>query len=138
MAGEKDLSKLLSSLQPKLLSGEYVFCTVKDARYGDFAELGPLASFVEQEGLTLVLLKEPAAELKLKHEGVFRCITLDVHSSLEAVGMLAAVSATLSNHGISANVIAAFHHDHVFVPTGTEARAMDALAELCEGKASWR
>ena len=131
LAGEKNLSKLLGSLSPKLLAGEYVFCTVKDSRYGDYAEAKPLASFSEQEGLTLVLLKDSAARLGLHYEGVFKCITLSIHSSLEAVGMLAAISTKLSEHQISTNVISAYYHDHIFVPVGLEEKAMSALSEFC-------
>ena len=130
LAGEKNLNKLLGSLSPRLLGGDYVFCTVKDARYGDYAKAKPLASFSEQEGLTLVLLKESASELGLQYEGVFKCITLSIHSSLEAVGMLAAISTKLSEHQISTNVISAYYHDHVFVPVGLEEKAMSALSDF--------
>ena len=44
-------------------------------------------------------------------------ITLDVHSSLESVGFLAAVSARLAAAGIPCNAVSAFHHDHLFVPS---------------------
>jgi hypothetical protein len=60
----------------------------------------------------------------------FRCITLGVHSSLEAVGLTAAVSTRLTELGISANVIAAHFHDHVFVPSSEAERALDALHRL--------
>ena len=54
-------------------------------------------------------------------------ITLSVHSSLEAVGFLAAITARLANAGISVNAVSAFHHDHLFVP---EHRASEALRLL--------
>ena len=60
MVGETDLSKLLASLAPHLMDGDFVFCTVQDAKCGDFAELSPLASFREAEGLTLLVAKENA------------------------------------------------------------------------------
>lgn len=108
MAGEKNLSKLLSSMAPQLLDGEYVFCTVKNGKYGDYQELSPLASFQEVEGLTLVLSKDDADKVGLSYDFVCRGITLTVHSSLDAVGLTAAVSAKLAKQGISANVIAAY------------------------------
>ena len=63
----------------------------------------------------------------------FRRITLGVQSSLEAVGLTAAVAGALTAVGISANVVAAFHHDHVFVPAERAADAMARLDLLREG-----
>jgi hypothetical protein len=57
-------------------------------------------------------------------------ITLDIHSSLEAVGLTARVATALTEHGISANMIAGFHHDHVFVPWERRDEAMTALRGL--------
>ena len=83
MTGEKDLDKLLSSISPELLDGEYVFCTFQNAHYGDHSDLEPIASFIESEGLTLVVPKSKANEQGLSYESVFKGITLRVHSSLE-------------------------------------------------------
>jgi len=131
LTGERSLAKLLSSMSPKLISGEYVFCTIENGVYGDYAEAMPIASFIEEEGLTLVLLRESAEKAGLRYEGIFRCITLMVHSSLEAIGLTAAVSAKLSEHQVSANVIAAFYHDHVFVPARDVKKAINVLSEFC-------
>jgi hypothetical protein len=60
-------------------------------------------------------------------------ISLDVHSSLEAVGLTAAFATALGNEGISANVIAAYYHDHIFVPTADAERAVAALKALSGG-----
>ena len=128
MAGEKKLENLLRSMSPVLSDGDYVFCTVKNSKYGDYADANPIASFAEAEGLTLVLLKETAERFDLSFEGVFRCITLGVHSSLEAVGLTAAVAGELAQHGIAANVIAAYFHDHVFVQSELADRAVDILS----------
>lgn len=65
MAGEKDLEKLLASMEPCLFPEEYVFCTVPDGKYGDYSEYCPVASFMEIEGLTLVLTKANADKAKL-------------------------------------------------------------------------
>ena len=54
-------------------------------------------------------------------------LTLEVHSSLESVGLTAAVSARLAARGIACNVIAGYHHDHLLVPV---ARADDAIEAL--------
>ena len=106
MAGEKNLENLLRSMSPVLIEGDYVFCTIKGSKYGDYAETRPIASFAEAEGLTLVLLKESAEGAGLSYESVFRCISLGIHSSLEAVGLTAAVASKLAAHGIAANIIA--------------------------------
>ncbi|MCP3874254.1 MAG: transporter, partial [Desulfobacteraceae bacterium] len=89
MAGETDLEKLMASMSPCLLPDEYVFCTVADGNYGDYSEYFPLASFLESEGLSLVLTKTNADKAKLNYDSVFKAITLSVHSSLEAVGLTA-------------------------------------------------
>jgi len=130
MAGTTDLDELLRALSPTLVAGEYRFCTFPGASYGQHAELDPIASFVEAEGLTLVVPTEVAVRHGLPASTGFRCITLGVHSSLEAVGLTAAVSTRLTALGISANVIAAHFHDHVFVPTSEAGRALDALRRL--------
>jgi hypothetical protein len=130
MVGETDLAKLLASISPRLMDGEFVFCTFANARYGDHAELEPIGAFCEQQGLTLVIPLLQAVEHGLKCESVFKGITLGVHSSLNAVGLTAAFSAKLAECGISANVIAGYHHDHIFVPSAHAQRALDALNAL--------
>ena len=55
MSGETQIAVLLAGLQPRLQPANYVFCTLPTAAYGDYAELQPVASFVEPEGLTLVV-----------------------------------------------------------------------------------
>ena len=130
MSGEMNLDKLLCAISPRLNEGEFVFCTVKDAMYGDYADTGPIASFTEQEGLTLVIRRDAAEKHGLPYDGVYRCITLDAHSSLEAVGLTAAVSTALAGHGISANVIAGYFHDHIFVQSELANAAIGILSGL--------
>jgi len=128
VAGEINLESLLRSMAPALTGGEYVFCTLENSKYGDYADTRPIASFTETEGLTLVLLRDDAERAGLSYEGIFRCITLGVHSSLEAVGLTAAVAGKLANHGIAANVIAAYFHDHIFVQSDFAERAIGILS----------
>ena len=130
MVGETDLRNLLASLAPHLMDGDFVFCTIQDAKYGDFAELSPMASFREAEGLTLLVTKEDANKAGFNYESVFKGITLEVHSSLEAVGLTAAVSSKLAERGINANVIAAYYHDYVFVQAEEAGAALSALNEF--------
>jgi len=124
-----DLQQLLASMAPYLHRGEYVFCSLS-GDYGDFGHLEPITAFREQEGLSLVIPKDKALAENIEFDSTYRMITLTVHSSLDAVGLTAAVAAKLTEHGISANVIAAFHHDHIMVPTLKADDAMTALAEL--------
>ena len=129
MAGIVELAELLKSMKPEIQDGEFVFCTVGN----DFSisrKLNPLAFFAEPEGLTLVLPADKAREANLPYEGRFKQITLTVHSSLEAVGLTAAVAAKLASRGISANVMAAYYHDHIFVPAERADEAISALKEL--------
>ncbi|MDP6652306.1 MAG: ACT domain-containing protein [Gammaproteobacteria bacterium] len=132
MAAESELNALLSQMQPRLIEGEYVFCLVPDSHYGALAELTPLASYQEAEGLSLLLRRDQADAAGLSHDSIFKGITLTVHSSLDAVGFTAAVSTRLASHGIAANVIAACCHDHVFVPAHQAEFALQLLAELSD------
>jgi len=131
MSGSSDLKYLLSEACPVLDSERYVFVCLS-ASYGDHAEWQPIASFTEREGLTLVLRQEVATAHSLTYEGVFRRITLQVHSSLVGVGLTAAVSGHLAAAGISSNFLAAYFHDHIFVPADDADRAMSVLVALAE------
>lgn len=130
MTGEKNLDKLLLSMAPELVAGEFVFCSFEKARYGDHSELEPIAACAENEGLTLVITKSNADKHNIEYASVFRCITLNVHSSLDAVGLTAVFSGKLAEHGISANVIAGYFHDHIFVQHENADRAITVLSEL--------
>ncbi|HAZ94259.1 MAG TPA: transporter [Porticoccaceae bacterium] len=130
MPGETDLKAILQSLSPIMLDETYVFCTVVGASYGDYAETAPIASYQENEGLTLVLTQERADIAKLGYEGLFSCISLQVHSSLESVGLTAVVAGKLAAYEISANIIAGYYHDHVFVPQAQASEAFELLRNL--------
>ncbi len=128
--GETDLDKLLTLMQPELLPGKFVFCSIPEGKYGDYAELEPIASYHEKEGLSLLLDKRSADAAELEYASVFRGITLNVHSSLDAVGFTAAVSSKLASNGISSNVVAAHYHDHLFVPAEKAEQALQLLTEF--------
>ena len=130
MSGETNLDEMLAALSPQLIDGEYVFCSFPDSSYGDHADLGPIAAIREAEGLTLVIPKPVADEKGLNYASVFSGISLSVHSSLDAVGLTAAIASKLAEYGISANVIAGYYHDHIFVQQDLAASAIDALGEL--------
>lgn len=128
VTGETELKVLLASMSPSLDDTEWVFVVVGEE---DAVLLVPhaLASFREAEGLTLVLPEAAADDLENVSAPMKR-ITLEIHSSLEAVGLTAAVAGTLAKEGISANVIAAYYHDHIFVPKASADRALNAVQAL--------
>ncbi|TQV82400.1 ACT domain-containing protein [Exilibacterium tricleocarpae] len=130
MSGIVELEQILRSLQPNLGDGEFVFCTFTDMKYGDHAELTPLGVFQEPEGMTLIVPRHRADRAGIEYDACFRQLTLTVHSSLNTVGLTATVAGVLAEHGISANVVAAFYHDHVFVPTDKAEEALVALQAL--------
>ena len=133
MSGITDLKTLLREMHPDLSDAEYVFCTIESISFSAINELDPICTFKEDEGISLVLEKHRAIAADLKFSEVFKQITLRVHSSLEAVGLTAAVSTVLTENGISANVIAAYYHDHIFVPSNKAEIAMMALNSLSDG-----
>lgn len=116
-------------MRPELRPGRYVWTTVP----GDELPAGvaPVVTVSEREGLTLVVAEAQAVSAGLAYQFTAGWITLRVHSALDAVGLTAAVSLALTDAGISCNVVAGFHHDHLFVPyaRATEAvRVLEALA----------
>ncbi|CAN7260732.1 ACT domain-containing protein [Mesorhizobium amorphae] len=129
MAGETDLKKLLATMTPELLPGVHVFVTLLPGRQVS-GTLEPVMLFREHEGTTLIVLEDQAKAAGL--EATFRCrmITLNIHSSLEAVGFLAAITARLARAGIGVNPVSAFYHDHLFVPADRAAEAMELLRDL--------
>lgn len=128
MPGETDLEKLLQDIKPELNAGEYVFCTVDSFQRA--ATLNPICIFQEKEAVTVILTKQQADDATLPYSTVCTWITLTVHSSLEAVGLTAAVSKALTAANISCNVVAAYYHDHIFVPVKDAAQAMNVLSNL--------
>ena len=131
--GETDLGRLIDTMQPRLRPEPLVFATVP---HGEGLPQGiePVMAFREEEGTTLILPEDEARTAGL--EAGYRCrmITLAVHSSLEAVGFLAAVTTALAAAGISVNPVSAYHHDHLFVPANRAGEAMDVLWDLSSSR----
>ncbi|MDI7863725.1 ACT domain-containing protein [Rhizobiaceae bacterium n13] len=138
MRGISDLDTLLAEMTPELIPVDYVFATVPTDEVSIYLALEPLGTFREAEGVTLILPRDTALDRGLVASAPMQCITLAVHSSLEAVGLTAAVATELARHGISANVLAAYHHDHVFVPSAQADRALEALLALSRNKRTGR
>lgn len=127
MSGEANLDVLLRSMKPKLQEGEFVFCTVSPERV-QALRVDPVCQFREDEGVTLIVRKEQAEDAGLSYSFVSRMITLTVHSSLDAVGFLAAVAGKLAENGISVNLVSAYYHDHLFVPSEKAAEVVGLLS----------
>ncbi len=128
MRAETDLDKLIKGMTPKLNDGAYVFVTLKDVSQIDRNDT--ICEFKEEEGITVIIEKNKADLLKLDYEFVLSWITLMIHSSLEAVGLTAAISTALTNHNISCNVIAGYYHDHLFVSKQDSEKAVQVLIDL--------
>ena len=127
-ASETDLQELLAGLTPRLNAGQFVFITLKERLP---AHVRPLASFHEWEGESVVLRVEQADTIGLKHGAdTYAWITLGVQSPLDSVGLTAAVASALATEGIPCNVVAAFHHDHLFVPSNDGQKALEILRQL--------
>lgn len=133
--GEADLEILLRSLNPALDPELYVFGALQGDAIASLAQAQPLATFVEDEGLSVIMTTAAAKVIGLAEAPVFRRITLQVHSSLEAVGLTAAVSTCLAEAGLSANVVAAFHHDHIFIPAARAEEALNIIRALSSDRA---
>ncbi|HEV2427737.1 MAG TPA: ACT domain-containing protein [Acidimicrobiales bacterium] len=123
-----ELRDLLARLAPRRRPGEYV---VVDA--SDFVDAPALATIVEDEGVCAVLPLADALDAGLTYDFVMAWITLGVESSLGAVGLTAAVATALAERGISCNVLAGYHHDHLLVPSDRADEALAALEALASG-----
>ena len=121
-----NLNQLLRSMQPKLVSGKFVFCTVTEIP----PQIKPKLIFQEEEGVTLILAKEVADKNKFSYDKIWSLITLNVNSDLTAVGFLAAITPTLAKAGIGVNVVSAYYHDHLFVPEEKAEETLRILKEL--------
>ncbi len=130
MAGALDLKDILVKMNPVLNGDEYVFCTLPHLSAEALLRLNPISTFQEEEGVSLIVTREVADRNGISYDSVFKRITISLHTSLDAVGLTALLSTALAEKGISANVVAAFYHDHIFVPSDKAEVALDALKAL--------
>ena len=123
--GETDLQRLLAGLAPTLAERPRAIRTQPaDAP----VPVDAIMLFREDEGLTVVVADDDGVDA-----AHWAQITLRIHSSLEAVGMMAAIATALAARGIPCNAVSAYYHDHLFVPWERRADAMRALHALTEG-----
>lgn len=127
-----DLDTLLSTLEPQLQHGTYVYVLSNETP--DFNDVRVVAAIRETEGLSLIVEESYAREKCLN--AFFECawITLTVSSDLAAVGLTAAFATALGKSGISCNVVAGLNHDHIFVPVHQATLAMHELRALQQSK----
>jgi len=121
---------MISKMTPTLRPGVFAFVTTTDDAQAAVLEPEAIASFKEDEGVSLIVPAALAAARGLETDQPMCCITLNVYSSLEGVGLTAAVSAALGAKGIPCNMVAAYHHDHAFVPADRAEEAMQVLRAL--------
>lgn len=124
---ESDLTVLLRGMEPVLFPEPYGYAVWQ----GGVLLITPFATMAEDEGLTVVA---PLAEMRAAGmlSDPWARISLTVHSDLAAVGLTAAFAGALGRVGISCNVIAGYHHDHLFVQWDRREAAMLALRELAD------
>ena len=125
---EKKSNSLIKNIAPKMNQGQYVFITTDNPDAIQSSDI--ILQFREKEGITFVLERKLADQKGFTYNFVAAWITLNVHSSLEAVGLTAKVSAALAKECISCNAVAAYHHDHIFVPYREVDRAISVLRKL--------
>lgn len=126
----RDRLAMIAGMSPRLRDGSFVFCSTDDPVRALACAGKALAMFIETEGHSFILPAEAAGELGFDVNLTMRQITLEVNSALDGVGLTAAVASALADAGIACNMVAATHHDHVFVPEAAAARALAILRGL--------
>jgi uncharacterized protein len=127
--GEKDLDVLLASLETLLDPETFVFLTLPFSKTVP-PTLELQMSFREAEGLTAIVTQASAVSHGLEYIFPCRMITLNIHSSLEAIGFIAVIASRLKENLMGVNPVSGFFHDHLFVPEGREEEALDVLREI--------
>jgi hypothetical protein len=129
MAGETDLQRLLAGMRPSMSETAFAFATARSLQDVP-ASVSIIGCFNEDEGVTVIATLDQLARTGLMQSGPFAKISLAVHSSLAAVGLTAKISTSLAQGGISANIVAGYFHDLIFVPWEERHAALDILSDL--------
>jgi hypothetical protein len=122
MHGERNLATLIKTMQPQLSDGKWVFRT-SESGFDATALQTAILMFREPEGVTII---NPATQAD-EALPTWAMITLSIHSDLEAVGFLAAITTSLAAMDIPVNAVSAYYHDHIFVPYGRRDDALECL-----------
>jgi len=149
LTGTLELSKLIRSMSPSLDAETYVFAhiptnheepdaTGKAAEWlAEAAVTQAQMLFREREACTVIISQTLADGLGLDFTFPCKKVTLDVHSSLDAVGFLAAVTTRLAERlRVGVNPVSGYFHDHLFVPLGKEELVMEELKAMAAEQAS--
>jgi hypothetical protein len=128
--GARDLKAILSSLTVSRREGTYVYVSESSVALPDAA-----ATIQEDEGTTLVVERGEAERLGLRWTFASVWLTVEVHTSLDAVGVIAALAAALCEAEIPCNVLAGYYHDHFLVPV-ERADEAEAVLESIRQRAS--
>lgn len=128
MNGQRDRAMPHQHMAPHLHAETFVYCTFADFRIPP--GMNPICTFREAEGITAIVEKVQAERCGAPYLFESHLISLTVHSSLEAVGLLATLARHLADADIPCNAVAGYHHDHLFVPTGQAERALHLLSSI--------
>lgn len=129
--GETDLAKMLASLTVSTRPERYTLVSLGADESNIPTIGGGIAGVLsEVEGFTVIVEVEVARRRGWPIDFEAAWLTLDVHSSLEAVGLTAAFSAALAEEEISCNVLAGYYHDHLLVPADRVEDARRCLEQL--------
>ena len=120
--GETDLLRLLAGLAPQLAPRPRA---IRSQAADASVPVETIMLFREDEGVTTVVEVDESTD-----EALWAQITLRIHSSLEAVGMMAAIATALAARDIPCNAVSAYYHDHLFVPWSRRDDAIAALQAL--------
>ncbi len=123
-----DRDEMIARMEPVLHESAWVFAVLGRGVASAVAD-DAFAIIAESEGMTYVLPSDVAQTVDPTGARYAR-ITLNVWSDLDGVGLTAAVATALAAENIPTNVIAAYHHDHVFVPWPQRERAIQTLRSL--------
>ncbi|GAB7360349.1 hypothetical protein MBLNU230_g8307t1 [Neophaeotheca triangularis] len=137
--GGKDVSELLKTMSPSLHPDTFFWVSFEDKSlsFGHVARILGEAKvqmlFQEAEGWTAILPRDTQLPESTTSSFLSRMITLNVYSSLEAVGFMKVITERLAEKGLSVNPVSAYFHDHLFVPVDVVDIAMEALREMARG-----
>ena len=130
MSGKTNLKEILRNVTPRLLDETFVFITSSEPLEDLFNSLKPKATFLEDEGITLVINQKDADAHSLQYDGIFKCISLGVHSSLKSYGLISTITRELTKHRISSNIFSGYFHDHIFVQNNLAAEALRVISSI--------